>query len=190
MRAKAPSRCFDDHLAALPQDLGQAVALDQRIPHVHRQCRQAFSLLGRQFLPLLCGDVTDEGREHRRSLDRDPRYGQLHRELGAVRAHCGQLDPTSQDRALARGKEMGQASVVGIAESGRDDQLGDLGTDRPVARVAEGPLRRRVELDDPPPVVHDDHGVERGFEDGRLAGLEPSDRLGRPLGARPSRQME
>ena len=110
-----------------------------------------------------------------------PRDGQLDGELGPVGPPGGQLDPPAQDRALARGQVVRQPAAVGLALIRRDDQLGELGADGAVARIAEDPLGGRVELDDPAQVIHGDDGVQRRLQDGRLAGGEPADRqVGEP----------
>ncbi len=66
--------------------------------------------------------VTDPRGEERRPVDREPPDGDLDRELLAVRALCGQLDPGVEDpaRALGRpfGRPTGQAAAVRLALGG------------------------------------------------------------------------
>ncbi len=69
-----------------------------------------------------------------------------------------------------------------LAQRRRHDQVAEQRPGRVLSAVAEGRLRRPVELDDPPLVVHRDHAVEGRLQHGSAQGLALAHRL---LGAPP-----
>ena len=145
--------------------------LDERaVPEL----RRAQSLLAERAV----AKVPDPGGEDRRPVDRKPPDRDLDRELLAVRALCGQLDPRVEDPARAVGRAVGrparQAAAVRLAHCGRHDQLGELPPERLLAGVPEDLLRRVVELEDAPPVVDRDERVESRRD--RRGGMGAPDR--------------
>ena len=141
---------------------------------------------GRAQLPVrlhAIGDVAKVPGERRRPGERDPGDRQLDRELRAVAAHAGELEPAVQDDAAAALEEAGEPAPVRVAERRRHDQLRHLAADGLARRVAEDRLRRAVPADHPALGVHRDDRVERRLEhrpQPRLAGshllLRPSPR--------------
>ena len=155
---------------------------------------QRLLLRGEQHEPFLLdalafGDVPDERGEHGLAVALDARDRQLDRELPALLVHAGELHAAAQDRGPARLEVPGERRPVPLAQVLRDDQLGDVASERLLARVAERPLRGRVELPDDPPAVDDDHGVQRRADDGGLQGPGVDEDLvhGRPRSGLPPR---
>ena len=62
--------------------------------------------------PLPIGDIPHVRREPGRSLERHTSDSHFHWKLRAVRAHAGQLDPSVQDRLLARFQMPRKSRVV------------------------------------------------------------------------------
>ncbi len=116
-------------------------------------------------------DVADEERQHRGALLVAQGHGHFGVEGLAVAADGRHLDPPAQQRALARVQVAVDAVLLAAAGAGRKEHVGGLGAQHPLARMAEGLLRRPVELGDDPLVVDGDDRIERGFEDGAFAGL-------------------
>jgi len=127
------------------------------------------------MLPL--GDVLDVAREGGRPGEVRSHDRQLDGEARPVAAPTDHLDRLPQDPGLPGVQVPLETSAVILPQVVGDDQLGHLSTDRLVTREAEEPLRRRVPLDDHPPVVDRDHGVEGGLQDRRLEGVALLHRL-------------
>ena len=122
-------------------------------------------------LGLLGGaEVAEVSREERR-LAGDAGDRQFHRDFRPVGAEGGHLDPLAQQGAFARGEEAGQSPVVVGPQPRRHNQTGQVLAHGVGAGVAERPLGRLVEIDDPPLVVDGDDRVQGGLQDRRLARL-------------------
>ena len=93
--------------------------------------------------PAAVREVAQIAGEERRLGAGDARDRQLHRELAAVAAHPGQLEPRVEDLRHARVQVAREPLPVGVAQRRRDDQLRELAPDRGVARVPEGALGAR-----------------------------------------------
>ncbi len=126
-------------------------------------------------LPL--GDVAKVRGEDGCARNGDARQRELRRELAAVGAPCRDLDGRFEQRPTARLERAGESARA--LRLRLADQLEEVAADGVALRQAEGLLGRGVELGDLSFVVDRDHRVERGGEDGRLAGLALGDR---PLG--------
>ena len=149
--------------------------LDQRAPAALGRAHRLVGVLS-------VGDVAQVAGEQR-PLARHPRDRQLNRELAAVSAQRGHLDPAAEDRRLAR-SERGERPAVRLAVLHRDDQAGQLLAQRLHSLIAERHLRGRVPLDDPAVAVDHDHAVEGGIDHRRLYGLALSQRGFRELPVR------
>ena len=125
---------------------------------------------GLQGLPL--GEVAQEGGEDHAALHVGGKDRHLHGDLGPVRAHGRGLEPAAQlAMVLARLHERTQAPTQLLAKRRRHDLLDHLAAHHLVARIAEQPARRGVELEDLALVVEGDDGVEGGVENRGLAKL-------------------
>ena len=87
------------------------------------------------------------------------REGQLNRELGAVGAQPGNLDPRADQTGFAGRKVVLEAAAVPVAERGGNDHVGQNPANDVVPRMPEHLLSRRVKLGDPAAVVHGDNRV-------------------------------
>src|SRR5213078_2065116 len=114
---------------------------------------------------LALGDVADEAGEGGRSGQRDARDRELDRELGAVGAHAGDLEPLAEDSRVTGVEVTGEPGAVLVAKARRDDHLDHLAADDLVGLVPEGPLGGRVEFEHAPVVVDRDDAIERRLED-------------------------
>jgi hypothetical protein len=116
---------------------------------------------------LVVGQVADEaGVDLGRAPDRNPRDGELDRKQRAVGALGLELDALLEDAVVAAFQQAPQATAMRLAVGGRDDQLGHVGADHVVARVAEEPLGGGVELDDDTVRVDRDDPVQGDAQDG------------------------
>jgi hypothetical protein len=112
------------------------------------------------------GNVAQVAGEGRRPGQRDPRDRQLDRELAAVAAHPGQLQAAVEDDAALAVQEARQPAAVGLAQVGRDDELGHLAPVGLARGVAEDRLGGVVPPDDAPAGVHRHHRVESRLQHG------------------------
>ena len=99
-----------------------------------------------------------------------------------IAVHCGKLDPTIQDGPLAGRQIMRHSVAVLLPKLRRDQKIRHLTAARLVSRVAEYPLRSRIEIQDPPHPINGDHRVQRRSQNGafqyfRLAKLCPNFQL-------------
>jgi hypothetical protein len=178
----------EDGLDVVPQRVGAGL-VHQQVPArpvldeqgvgrpVRDRLEQRPALTQRLLGAQAVRDVPDVAAEHRRAGQIHARDRQLHRDLPAAGGERGHLDAPAEQRALAGLQVAGEPGAVPIAQRGRHEHVGELPPDDVGRRIAERPLGRRVELDDPPEVVHGHHAVERGIHDGPLAPLLIADRL-------------
>lgn len=103
--------------------------------------------------------------------DADGGGGQFHGNLGAVLAESGHLQSLVERGAFPRLEVVADAARVRGPKGGRDDQFGEGAPARFGERVAEGPLGRRVPLDDALLVINRDDAVQRVLHDAPLARL-------------------
>ena len=133
---------------------------------------------------LLLADVADARREQRPVRQLDPVDRQLRVELAPVGTLRGDQHRVPEHLRLARLQMSPEADLVRVAQPRRDEQLRHAPPDCLRAGVAEGRLRRAVEVDDASFVVHGHDRVERRVEHGavpRLCGQECLLRV-RPVG--------
>ena len=129
---------------------------------------------------LLVRDVAQVGGEERLALHVRARDRDLGRDVLAVGAAGRDLHALAQEGSAAGGEVAGQGAAARMLVRGRGEGLGD-GLPRHLrAAVAEGPLRGPVHLHDAALVVHDEHGVGRRLQHGRLQRLALAQR-GLPL---------
>src|SRR5439155_9192229 len=95
--------------------------------------------LGVRLLSL--GQVTEIPSEDHRPVLADDIDGQLSEEFCAIGSERRDLNPLAQHRGFSRGDVMPQATLVGLAHWGRDDQLLEALAYRVLAPVAESLLR-------------------------------------------------
>src|SRR3954452_2085486 len=158
------SRGLDQVLAGGEQALERIVVEDLRDPLTRsllgehelgdelaaglRQSRDGAALLQRALLaPPPVGAVADIAGEDRRL---NPRYrgdGDLHRERGSVLSPGDQLERAIGRRVRARGQARFDLAPVSLAKVGRADEVGQLGADRLLGRIAERLLRGAVALE-------------------------------------------
>ena len=118
------------------------------------------------------GDVADVRREGRRPVGGRARHRQLDGELRAAGAHGMDLDALADDPTPARPAVPLEALPMLLAQGERDDDLRQRSAEDLGPRVAEHPLRGRVELGDPSRRIRRDDGVERRVEEDRTLGVE------------------
>ena len=111
-------------------------------------------------------------REGRRPVGGRARHRQLDGELRAAGAHGIDLDALADDPTLARPAVLLEALLMPLAQGGRDDDRRQRSAEDLGPRVAEHPLRGRVELGDPSRRIRRDDGVERRVEEDRTLGVE------------------
>ena len=112
---------------------------------------------------------------------------ELDRKRAAVGPHALDLDAAVQHGALACLQIARQTGGVALPQRGRHDQIADRLADRVGALIAEGLLRRGIELGDETCLVDRDDAVERRGGDGgvdRFARLQGRELIGHhPLAA-------
>ena len=123
------------------------------------------------------GGIAQVDREHRLVSVPDGGDRDLDRELRSVRLHREGLEPLAEQSMTPRGLVAGETDQSLLPQPGRNDQLQELAPEGVLATVSEDGLGSRVELDHPSMVIDGDHRVERGLEDGGLAGLGLPDPL-------------
>ena len=169
-------------LAVDQDEVAVPVPEEHACRHVVDHRRQALLALAQRLLhPFLLRRVAEIGRDDVLVLGLARGDGDVDGELAAVGAHGGQLDALAEDRALAGFDEMPEGLAVRLAQAGRDHQLDHALADHRGAAVAEGPLRRPVELQNAPLAVDRDDAVERRIEDRALQRLAFAQRLFRRL---------
>ena len=115
------------------------------------------------------GDVAEEAGEGTPGLGRDLGDRQLDLDLLAVGAQRRQLQPPSQHPLLAGVEETAHPRLVRRAHLRRDDHVGKQAPHHVGAGMSEGPLGRRVELEDAAIVTHGDDAVEGALDRGAHA---------------------
>jgi hypothetical protein len=121
------------------------------------------------------GDVADVGGEQHQLAAGARREREFHRELEAVGAHGGHLDAAIEHARDAGLQVALDAFTMRGAVRGRNDQIGHVVADHFLAHVAEGLLRRVIELADAPLRVDGDDAIEGRAYDrraARFAGLD------------------
>src|SRR5437879_1222887 len=68
-----------------------------------------------------------------------------------------------------------------ISQGRGNNRLGELLAQYFSTRIAEGPLRCRIKLDNPPFVIDADNAIQCGLQDGPFASFAPPQRLFCPL---------
>jgi hypothetical protein len=96
---------------------------------------------------------------------RDARHAHLNWEFGPVGTQRCQVGAGVQHLPFPSSQKVGEAAVMRISETRRDDQLRDLLTDSVRTAASEHPFGRRVEVADLAFVVDRDDPVESSLED-------------------------
>jgi hypothetical protein len=134
---------------------------EELLAHSHRlrELHHESFTFGLRSLP--ARDFSDVSGEDGRLLALDHRDRQLHGKLRAVGMKGRHLDDLAQDGSFSSREQPGDASSMLFAETWRDQEFGHFLSQELLCRVAEHPLRGRVEVDDQPSVVERDDPVER-----------------------------
>ena len=169
-RGRIPAQAFADGL----EDARRGVANRRRL----RQHAGDGELSGAAHLgSLALRDVADVPRKDgRAALDVDARDGQLDRELLAGPAHGGDFDALTDDGIAPAGQRPPQSNPVLLAQLRWDDQLRHLPPERLFAGVAEGLLRRGIEIHHAPRMVDGHDAIQGDGEDGGLQRLARAQR--------------
>src|SRR5207237_40715 len=112
------------------------------------------------LVALALGDVAQETDERSVPAAGNPRDRQLDSERISVAAARGELETALEDVRLARLALPAKTGAMRIAVRRRNDDLGHLPAKDIGARIAEEPLRRRVELGDRPVLIDRDDGIK------------------------------
>ena len=134
-----------------------------------------------QLLPFaLCvslrGQITHKPGESGGIVAGHPCDGDFHREFPPVRMAGGGFNATFDEWSVTGGDVPGQTSAMAVAKFSRNQQVGQLSTERVRLGVSERALRRGVELGDPSLVIHSNDRVKSRIQDGVSAALTVHDR--------------
>src|ERR1700685_384012 len=124
--------------------------------------------LSRPFAFCNVAQIAGEGRW---PFQRNACDCQLDREFASVSTYCRHLDAFPKHSRLARGQVAGKALPMLLPERRWNDDVCQMLSQDFVPTVAEGVLRRRIELSDTALVIDRHNAVERRVHDRCLADL-------------------
>src|SRR6202167_4394051 len=121
--------------------------------------------------PFAFRNVAQIAGEGRRPFQRNACDCQLDGEFASVSTYCLHLDSFPKHSRLARGQVAGKAPPMLLPERRWNDDVRQMLSQDFVPTVAEGVLRRRIELSDTALVIDRHNAVESRFQNGCLARL-------------------